>query len=158
MNENHYFHSPFNTPLNSISGLQRQINRLFDAVPGTTDAERRSADWQPSVDIEETGDSFMVHMDVPGVAPTDIDVTVERNLLTIRGNRTTVTTSDAESGSYRRRERHSGAFMRQFTLPDNADVDSIVARSNQGVLSLTIPKGSRGKPISISVGEGEQTG
>lgn len=76
--------------------------------------------------------------DVPGVDPEAIDISMEKGVLTIKGERKSESTQ--ETGSYRRVERQSGQFYRRFTLPDSADADKIEASSEHGVLMITIPK------------------
>ena len=87
--------------------------------------------------------------DLPGVNPKEVDVTVDRNILTIRGER--ATDSQANGAGYKRRERISGAFIRQFTLPEAVDGKSITARAANGVLEIKIPKGERHQPVNIAI-------
>lgn len=94
--------------------------------------------WIPAVDIKEEKDSYHIHADLPGVSLKDIDVTVENNMLTIKGSRDTK--SKESSKDYTRIERISGKFVRRFTLPDDADPNKIDAHSKDGVLDIVIPK------------------
>ncbi len=128
-------------PLDFLDRLQTQLNKLYD--PGLllgSDEESNivTSRWTPAVDIREEDDRFVIHADVPGVDPKDIDVTMENGVLTIKGERKTE--SEEEREGYKRVERSRGAFYRRFSLPDSADSDKINAKSKNGVLEIVIPK------------------
>ena len=128
-------------PLDFLDRLQTQLNKLYD--PGLllgSDEESNivTSRWTPAVDIREEDDRFVIHADVPGVDPKDIDVTMENGVLTIKGERKTE--SEEEREGYKRVERSRGAFYRRFSLPDTADSDKINAKSKNGVLEIVIPK------------------
>lgn len=128
----------YNNPWNLLNHLQRELqnpeyNRLTD-----DDASVATASWAPSVDISENETGFTLRADVPGVDPEAIDISMEKGVLTIKGERNSESTQEAEN--YRRVERQSGQFYRRFTLPDSADADKIEAKSEHGVLTITIPK------------------
>lgn len=92
----------------------------------------------PAVDVQEQKDRFVVKADLPGVAPGEIEVTAEKGVLTLRGERKDET-RDASDG-YERLERVTGSFLRRFALPDNVQSDAIKARFTHGVLEIAIPK------------------
>lgn len=98
----------------------------------------RAEGFNPAVDIVEKDDAYLVKAEVPGVAPEDIDVQVEDDVLTLRGERKHE--SDVERGGYRRVERSYGAFARSFVLPKGTNADAIEAHMEHGLLTLTIPK------------------
>jgi HSP20 family protein len=132
----------YNNPWNFLNNLQRDIynanqnseyNRLND-----DDASVSTANWEPSVDISEDDTGFTILADIPGVDPENIDISMEKGVLTIKGERQSETTQETEN--YRRVERVSGQFYRRFTLPDSANADKIEAKSEHGVLTITIPK------------------
>lgn len=133
--------------------LHNEINRVFGGWDGNLQAGDHSevvtADWIPSVDIKEEEERFVVHADIPGVDPKDIEITMEDNVLTLRGQRF-AEKRDADSG-FRRVERVSGQFFRRFALPDTADPDNISAHGKHGVLEIVIPKQERVKPRRIEV-------
>lgn len=108
-----------------------------------------TAEWAPAVDIKEENDKFVIHADIPGVKPEDIDISMENGVLTIRGEKKTE--AETEKEGYKRVERTYGSFYRRFSLPDTADSDAISAVSKHGVLELTIPKKDVVKPKKISV-------
>jgi len=127
----------YNNPWSLLNSLQRELqvpeyNRLND------DASVATANWAPSVDISEDDNGFTLLADIPGVAPENIDISMEKGVLTIKGERQSENTEENEN--YRRVERVSGQFYRRFTLPDSADSDKIEAKSEHGVLKITIPK------------------
>jgi HSP20 family protein len=137
-------------PWNSIEQLRREMGRMLD---GQSSAEETSniatSDWVPAVDIKETDKEFLIHADIPGVDPNDIDVHMEDGMLTIKGERESETKENREG--YKRVERHRGTFYRRFSLPDTANADKISAKSHHGVLEITIPKQEKAQPRKIQV-------
>ena len=96
------------------------------------------ADWVPAVDIVEQKDRYVLRADVPGVRPEDINVNMEKGVLSLSGERRQESTD--ESQGMRRVERVSGKFYRRFNLPETADAEEISARSADGILEVVIPK------------------
>jgi len=129
--------------LGLLSQLQKELDR--SAAEGST----ATAEWAPAVDIREENDRFVIHADIPGVKPEDIDISMENGVLTIRGEKKTE--AETEKEGYKRVERTYGSFYRRFSMPDTADSDAISAVSRHGVLELTIPKKDVVKPRKISV-------
>jgi len=129
----------YNNPWNLLNNLQRDLysnpeySRLND-----DDASVATANWAPSVDISEDENAFTLLAYIPGVDPKDIEISMEKGVLTIKGERHSENIEEKEN--YRRIERQSGQFYRRFTLPDSADADKIEAKSEHGVLTVTIPK------------------
>jgi HSP20 family protein len=95
-----------------------------------------STSWSPGVDIIESKDEYRLVLDMPGIDPASIDITEEKKVLSISAEKPSVVLKEGEVLS--RSERKSGSYQRQFTLPEDADVESIVAKSQNGVLNLTI--------------------
>ena len=133
-----------------MNHLHRELNRVFDNYSNDDEPDSYEAGkWAPHVDIKEDKDAFRVFADLPGVDAKDIDITLDHNILTIKGTRHNETeTTDA---GYKRRERVSGAFVRQFTLPDTTEEEAITAKMVNGVLELVIPKGEKHKPRTIAI-------
>ncbi len=129
--------------------MQRDFDRYASRRFGHSDVETPVSDWAPAVDIIEENDRFVLRADVPGVAPADIDVSMEDGILTIAGERQTEKHESAEG--VKRFERVSGKFYRRFTLPETADADGIAARSANGILEVTIPKQPEVQPRRITV-------
>jgi len=135
------------SPFNALSGLNR-LARVFDESPDRP-VSRDTANWVPRVDILEQDNSFLVQLDIPGVDPKSVDITVDHGVLTIEGSRSSSASDEARG--YKRTERFAGKFSRQFTLPETADGSQIKAKANHGVLEISIPKTEKSQPLSIAV-------
>ena len=127
-----------------MSRLQRDLDRLIGANGTGTEEQQTVADWVPPVDIREETSQFVLHADLPGIEAKDIDITLEKGVLTIRGHRK-LETRDEKNG-FRRVERVSGEFYRRFTLPDTADSQAVKAKFANGVLEVAIPKQAQVMP------------
>lgn len=138
------------TAFHALTGLHRELGRVFDDRPlyRYTPESSETSSWTPQVDIKEDESGFTVIADVPGVDPANVDITLDNNVLTIRGER------ESETNGLRRRERSRGSFLRQFTLPESVDESGVKASATNGVLQVTIPRSTKAKPLSITV-EGE---
>jgi len=136
-------------PWGLMRSLQGDIDRLFEQRLGLDETSGSVANWTPPVDIREEENRFVLHADIPGVKPEDIEVTMENGVLTISGSRAETTRED--EGGYRRVERVAGRFFRRFTLPDTANAEGITATSTHGVLEVSIPKHERVMPRRINV-------
>jgi HSP20 family protein len=129
--------------------LQEQINRLFNESFGRTAEEGSITTWAPPVDIYETEHELVVKADLPDIDPKDLDIRVENNILTIRGERKFE--KKAEENNYLRVERAYGAFSRSFSLASTVNTEAIKAEYKNGVLRLTIPKREEAKLKQIKV-------
>lgn len=128
--------------------LMNEFNRFFERTNSDV-SSGATADWAPSVDIEEYADKFVLYADVPGVAPSSIEVTLENGVLTLSGSREqNVERSGIQS---RRIERAIGHFYRRFALPDTVDSDSVSASGKNGVLEIVIPKRPQAQARKIAV-------
>ncbi|MGI9273056.1 MAG: Hsp20/alpha crystallin family protein [Woeseiaceae bacterium] len=94
--------------------------------------------WLPAVDIFEEKDRFVVRADVPGVDPNDVEVSMDKGILTVSGERVSEDRSDVDGVS--RYERVAGRFLRRFSLPETADADGVKATIANGILDISIPK------------------
>ena len=130
-------------PWGLLSQLQRELER--SAAEGST----ATAEWAPAVDIKEEADKFVIHADIPGVKPEEIDISMEDGVLTIKGEKKSE--SKTEKEGYKRVERTYGSFYRRFSLPDTANAAAISASSKHGVLEVVIPKREAVQPKKISV-------
>ena len=137
-------------PLFSVRQLQDDINRLFSGW-STNDSSGVTADWVPSVDINEYDDKFQLFVDVPGVDPKNVDITLESGVLTITGERFAQAEKAEESVVSRRAERGTGRFYRRFILPETVDADNVKATDRHGVLEIMIPKQAKAQPRRIKV-------
>ena len=124
-----------------------EMNRLHDHFFSGKGLAKQA--FQVAVDIREEDDAFFVDAEVPGLTADDVNIDVEKNVLTIRGERNVQ--KEETEGTYRRVERQYGSFTRSFTLPETVDADSISADLKDGVLALRLPKKEAPTPRSISV-------
>lgn len=106
----------------------------------------------PALDVEESDDAFTIHVELPGVASDDVDVSLEENVLTISGERRFY--DDREAEGFRRVERSFGRFHRAIRLPDRVDPTGVKAVQRDGVLTVTAPKSEDAKPRRIAVQKG----
>ncbi len=135
-----------------LFGMQREINRLFeDVFQGGMQAEENAGVnfWTPAVDIAEQENEYTVKMDLPGVKKEDVKITLESNILTIRGEKKQE--KESREGNYHRAERSYGCFQRSFTLPTTVKSDRIDALYKDGILTVTLPKDEEAKPRQIDV-------
>lgn len=137
-----------------LDTLQGEMNRLFssffDTPTGNGTAARR---WIPPMDLVETDEHFVLKADLPGVAESDVSIEVERNVLTLAGERKTE--HEAKKDGYYRIERSAGAFARSLTLPDGIDAEAIAASFDNGVLEVRIPKPAQARPRRVQIGVGD---
>ncbi len=136
-------------PEQAFSQLQREINQLFKRGSDTEDSSAATAAWTPAADIDEFENCFVLYMDVPGVNPTDIELTLDKGILTVSGNRERQSTNS--DVIHQRTERAMGHFYRRFTLPDTADGENVKASGKNGVLEIVIPKQTKSQPRKIVV-------
>lgn len=136
-------------PFSSLSDIQEEVNRLFD-----TSLQRRGrADhlgmFLPPVDVVEEKDAFLVNAELPGLTKDDVNVTLQDNCLTIKGEKKYE--AEKKEADYYRRERAYGAFSRTIELPTSVDAKKIDAQFKDGVLSVRLPKSEEAKPKQIEV-------
>jgi HSP20 family protein len=142
-----------------FQGLQGELNRLFDEYwlpQGRQEAPRASTvvdrnSWRPNVDLDETTQEWLLSVDLPGVDPSTIDLSVSGDVLTIKGERVL---NHPVGGRARNRERASGPFSRQITLGDGVDPDNVQAEARHGVLYIRLPRKEAAKPRTIPVQQG----
>ncbi|MHB8609831.1 MAG: Hsp20/alpha crystallin family protein [Candidatus Acidiferrales bacterium] len=139
-------------PFRGAATLQEQVNRLFGNALEHSGEESNLTSWAPAVDIYETEQELVVKADLPEVDPKELDIRVENNLLTIRGERKFEKKVNEEN--YLRVERAYGAFSRSFSLANTVNSEAIKADYQNGVLTLTIPKREEAKPKQIKVNVG----
>jgi HSP20 family protein len=134
------------------SHLHEHLNRAFGEGFGRSD-ESNLTTWAPAVDILETEGELVVKADVPDMDPKDLDIRVENNILTIRGERKFQ--KEVIENNYLRVERAYGSFSRSFSLANSVNAEAIKATYENGVLTLHIPKREEAKPKQIKVNVGE---
>lgn len=132
---------------------QEEIRKLFDRFydnGAANNAAEAAAQWVPRVDVREEAERFVIAADLPGIEPDQIEVQMDKGVLSIRGQRSSESTD--ETGRYSRIERRQGSFHRSFALPDTADAEGISASGRNGVLEISIPKKAESTPRRIQVG------
>ncbi len=138
-------------PWSLMPRLQDEINRLFGTM-SENDSSSATAAWVPPVDIHEYGDRFEIYVDLPGVDPTKVDLTLEDGVLTLSGQRTNELAENRSNDiQHRRTERSHGRFYRRFVLPDTADSQGVNASGKNGVLTVTIAKHAKAMPRRIQI-------
>jgi HSP20 family protein len=142
------------SPLQDIAILQNRLNSIFSDYGrnnGESEGMNASA-FTPAVDIYEDAHKVSLRIEVPGLKPEDVDVRVENNTLTVRGERKFA--SNEKQENYHRIERLYGNFVRTFTLPQTVDSDQVSANYDSGVLTIDLPKKAEAKPKQIKVAVG----
>ena len=149
MNNNLSLYNPWNVPGNDPAREMFQVlDRIFK--PEQSDQSNIvTSQWAPHVDIAEEEDRFLILADIPGVDPKDIEITMEKGILSLKGQR--VDASIQQNGKLTRVERSHGTFYRRFALPDSADPNGIKASGRHGVLEIAIPKRPEMAPRRIEV-------
>ncbi len=138
------------SPLREMMSMRSEMDRLFDEFMGLQrNGWSENDTWTPAVDVTETEDNFKVVAVLPGVKSEDLEITLNDNVLTIRGETRTESTEEGEKVYLR--ERRYGSFMRSLRLPTAVNADGIEAHYENGELHLTVPKAPEAKPIRIAV-------
>jgi HSP20 family protein len=146
-------------PISDLAGIQDRMNRIFDEAfrgtnrPSSEDDWVFGGNWAPAVDIYEHDGNIVLKAELPGVDPKDVDVRVENNVLTLRGERKLE--SEVKREDYHRVERAYGKFTRSFTLPSVVDTEKIKADYKDGVLQVSLPQRDEAKPKQISIAVGK---
>ena len=142
-------------PFRELNVLQERMNRLFQDYAPRGEQELTAGNFAPPVDIYEDEQNVTLKVEVPGLDPKDVDVRVENNTLTIRGERKFE--KDEKEENFHRVERHYGAFVRSFTLPNTVDTDNVKAEYDNGVLKIQLAKRAEAKPKQIKINVGQKT-
>jgi len=123
--------------------------RLFDSVFNSDAQGEETRAWVPPVDIQENGDAYLFHAELPGMSKEDIHITLENSVLRLSGERKFE--KDAKKENYHRVERTYGTFTRTFTLPTQVDPEKVQAAFENGILTITVPKAEQAKPRRIAI-------
>jgi len=143
---------PLRSPLQDVAELQHRLNSIFTefARPAVADAnDAPSSSFVPAVDIYEDTNGLVLKLEVPGVKPEDIDIRMENQSLTIKGERRFESEEKAEN--FHRIERRFGTFARSFTLPPTIDTESVAAAYDAGVLRISLAKKPEAQPKQVKV-------
>jgi HSP20 family protein len=141
-------------PFRNLSTLQEQVNRLFETSYRGRGDNSALTTWAPAVDIYETENELVLKADLPDVNERDLDIQIENNMLTIRGERKF--DHEVKEDNYLRIERTYGAFSRSFSLPNTVNSEAIKAEYKNGVLRVELPKRAEARPrqVKVNVGNG----
>jgi HSP20 family protein len=137
-------------PFRDLMSIQNELNRLFGRTWSSGEETESAGAWVPALDVYETGDRYVVSVELPGIDPDAVEVSVEDSTLTIKGERQ-FTYKDVNDDQFRRIERRYGAFSRSLTLPQTADSENVSASFDRGVLTIEVPKREEAKPRKIVV-------
>ena len=131
------------------SNLHRLSRMMDEALGGEWNGDTLAAAWTPSCDVFEDKESLRIVVELPGVHPEEVKISLENQVLTIQGEKKQV--AEAKSERWHRYERSYGRFERMFTLPGSVDPDRIDAKVEHGLLTVTLPKAERARPREIAV-------
>jgi HSP20 family protein len=138
-------------PFRDLVSIQDELSRLFGRTYGGSESLRPSAGgvWMPSMDVYETEDRIVAKLELPGIDPDKVDVSVEDSTLTVSGSREF--SDEVNEDNYHRVERRYGSFTRAITLPQTVDTEKVNATFDKGVLTIEVAKAERAKPKKIQV-------
>jgi len=140
-------------PANEISpefaAMQRELDHAFNRFLGGTMEDNTPSHWMPPVDIAEREKDYTIKIELPGVEKNDVKITIQKDVLTIRGEKKQE--GEEKSGNYQRIERCYGSFQRSFTLPTSVSSDKIEASYDNGVLTINLPKVEEARPKEVEV-------
>jgi len=138
-------------PFRDVVTLREKMNRLFeDYYPARSeDRDLVASTWSPAVDIYETEDKLVLSAELPGIEDKDIEIKIEDNTLSLKGERNFE--KETKEENYHRIERSYGSFVRSFTLPAYINQEKIEAENDDGVLKITMPKKTESKARSVKV-------
>ncbi len=143
---------PLRTPFDEVANLQKGLNAIFNefARPAiANDEQSGSAGFVPAVDVYEDEKNIVLKLEVPGVKLEDLDIQLEKQRLTVKGERRFATEEKAEN--FHRIERRFGSFVRSFTLPQTVDNDGVSAGYDAGVLTITLAKKAEAQPKQVKI-------
>ena len=140
-------------PFQDVLSLREAMNQLMEESFVRPATAQNGKNFVPALDLSETGEGYLVEAALPGVKPEDVEITVENNVLTIKGE--TRKETDDKQRNFHRIERRFGSFQRTIGLPTTVKADAIQASLTNGILRLEIPKAEEVKPRKISVNVGE---
>ena len=144
-------------PFRDFSLLQDRMNRLFQEYTPTGEEQLSTTNFVPPVDVYEDEHHVTLKAELPGVNPKDVDIRIENNVLTVRGERKFE--KEEKEENFHRIERRYGSFMRSFTLPNTVNPDSVKADYDNGLLKIQFEKRAEAKPkqIHVNIGGGQKT-
>jgi len=147
---------PFRSPLADVAVLQNRLNAIFSdfARPEGEQESLAMGNFIPAVDVYEDAHQLVLKLEVPGIKQEDLDVRLENQTLTVKGERKFE--KDEKEENFHRIERRYGSFVRNFSLPQTVDTNAVTANYDAGVLSISLTKKAEAKPkqVKIAIGGG----
>ena len=137
------------TPGASLTSLRDEMNALLSRFWASAAEPFGLAEWSPAVDVSETDDAVLIHTEIPGIDPKDLDISVCGDVLTIRGAKKEE--EEKKGRNYHRVERRYGSFARSLTLPSAVDADKVEAKAKNGVLEIRLPKREEAKARRVEI-------
>src|SRR5450631_2551980 len=137
------------THYDPLSTFPATFRNFEDAVSRILSEPRGARPWSPAVDISETENELILQADLPDVKLSDIDIRMENQTLTIKGERQFE--KDEKTRGYHRIERNFGTFVRSFTVPSSVDAEKVAADYTNGVLTVKLPKKEAAKPRQVKI-------
>ncbi len=138
------------SPFERLYALQREIDRALTDAPDNLE----SSTFAPPMDVVETNDEIVCHLEVPGISRDDLDIRVEGNLVIITGEKKAQLQQGQKEGGFRSVERRYGRFERSFSLPRNLNASAVRASYDNGILTVVLPKAEESKPRRIQIDDG----
>lgn len=135
-----------------LTRMQQEMNRFFDDFFGDRQSEIMQGNWLPAVDVSETESELVVRAELPGLSQNDIELNLQDNVLTLKGEKKQEQKEEKEN--YHRIERSYGSFSRSFTLPTTVKAEQIKATFKDGVLVISLPKSEEAKAKKIAITAG----
>ncbi|HEX5436413.1 MAG TPA: Hsp20/alpha crystallin family protein [Gemmatimonadaceae bacterium] len=143
------------TDIGPLFSFRRDLNRLFDNSLGTFGGASR---WAPAVDVHEDNNTIYLDVELPGINPQDVDISVDNGILTVQGEKHGKHENNREDERFHTIERSYGSFMRSFQLPQGIDEKQIHANFDNGVVTIDIPKAAIPQPRRIQISGTQQAG
>jgi|SwirhirootsSR3_FD_contig_41_11172317_length_577_multi_4_in_0_out_0_1 HSP20 family protein len=149
--------TPFRGPLSDVALLQNRLNSLFQdfswpTSPGGSGESLAAGSFVPAVDVYEDPQKVVLKLEVPGIKQEDLDIRLENQILTIKGERKFE--SEEKEENFHRIERRYGNFIRSFSVPQMVDTEGVTATYDAGVLTVTLAKKAEAKPKQVKIGVG----
>jgi HSP20 family protein len=144
---------PFRSPLQDVAVLQNRLNSIFsDFARPESDDNLVGGSFIPAVDVYEDAQKLVLKLEVPGIKQEDLQIHIENQTLTVKGERKLEV--DEKEENFHRIERRYGSFVRNFSLPQTVDTNTVTANYDAGVLSISLTKKAEAKPKQIKIGVG----
>ena len=138
------------TPSAFPDEIRQVFHQFFNHADDQDASSVVTSHWAPRVDIKEESERFVILADLPGIDPQDVEILMDKGILSIKGERSAE--NRGENARFSRIERRYGSFHRRFALPDSADPEGVTASGHNGVLEISIPKRPETTPRRIQVG------